>query len=118
MLAPLPRPSASSDDGTSGRATACSKIALATQRQRNGEVIGGGQRDSGVGSALAAVAVPRQSVGESVAVAAGALWHWQPRRQHSGGVQLGGGGGSLASAWRWRQQHNQQSTKGIGGNGV
>jgi hypothetical protein len=37
MSAPLPRPSASSGDGTSGRATARSKIALATQRQHECE---------------------------------------------------------------------------------
>jgi hypothetical protein len=33
MSAPLPRPSASSGDGTSGRATARGKIALASQRK-------------------------------------------------------------------------------------
>jgi hypothetical protein len=38
MLAPLPHPSASFGDGMSGRATACGKIALATQRQREREM--------------------------------------------------------------------------------
>jgi hypothetical protein len=37
MSDPLPRPFASSGDGTSGRATARGKIALATQRQRERE---------------------------------------------------------------------------------
>ncbi len=118
MSAPLPHPSASFGDGTSGRATARGKIALATQRQCNGGVGGGGQCNSGVGSTLAVVAAPRQSVGESVAASAGALWHWRQRRQHSSGVQLGGGVGSLASARHWRRRHNQHSTKGVGGNGI
>ena len=37
MSAPLPRPSASSGDGTSGRATARGKIALASQRKHERE---------------------------------------------------------------------------------
>ena len=37
MSAPLPRPSASSGDGTSGRATARGKIALASQRKNECE---------------------------------------------------------------------------------
>jgi hypothetical protein len=98
MSAPLPRPSASSGDGTSGRTTARGKIALATQRQRDCGIGGSGQRDGGIDSALAAVAAPWQSIGKSVAAAAGALRHWRQRRQHSSGIQLGGGGGSLALA--------------------
>jgi hypothetical protein len=70
-----------------------------------------GQRNGSIGSALAAVAAPRQSVGDSVAAVAGALRQWRRRRQHSGGV-------SLASAWRRRWRHYQQSTKSVGGNGV
>ncbi len=106
MLAPLPRPSASSGDGTSGRATARGKIALANQRQRDGGIGSSGQRNGGVGSALAVVAAPQQRVGKSMVVAAGVLRHWQLRRQHSGGIQLGGGGGSLASVPHQRRRHN------------
>jgi hypothetical protein len=53
-----------------------------------------------------------------MAAAAGARRQWRRRRQQSGGVQLGGGGGSLASARRRWRQHNRQSTKSVGGNGV
>ncbi len=35
-----------------------------------------------------------------------------------GGSQGCGGGGSLASARHWWRRHNQQSTKGIGSNGI
>ncbi len=74
--------------------------------------------DYGVGSASAAVAAPRQSVCDSMAAAAGARRQWRRRRQHSGGIQLGSGGCSLASAQNWQRRHNQQSTKSVGGNGV
>jgi hypothetical protein len=98
--------------GGGGRGnSAAAKVAAWLQRD------GGGQCNGSVGSALAAVAVPRQSVGDSVAGAAGVRWQWRWRHQHSGGVQLGGGGVSLASAWRQRWWHNQQSTKSVGGNG-
>jgi hypothetical protein len=89
---------------------------------------------------LAEVAAPRQSIGDSVVVAAEALWRWRQRRQHFGGGGLGGGGSSLASAWRqlgislasawhqlgislasaWhqRRRHNQQQTENVGNNGI
>jgi hypothetical protein len=88
-------------------------VAAAARQQRGV----GGQRDGGVG-ALAAVAAPRQSVGKSMAAAAGARRQWRWRCQHSGGVQLGGGGGSLVSARHWQWRHNQQSIIIIGGNSV
>jgi hypothetical protein len=43
---------------------------------------------------------------------------WRRQHQHFGGVQLGGSGGSLASAQHQRQRLNQQSTKSVGGNSV
>jgi hypothetical protein len=48
LSAPLPRPSASSGDGTSGRATARCKIALASQQESEREKL------------LAVVAKPRE----------------------------------------------------------
>jgi hypothetical protein len=43
--------------------------------------------------------------------------YWQRTRQHASSSQLGGGGDSLASAWHQQWQHNQQSTKSVGGYG-
>jgi hypothetical protein len=43
--------------------------------------------------------------------------YWRRTPQHADSGQLGGSGGSLASAWHQRRQHNQQSTKSIGGYG-
>jgi hypothetical protein len=39
----------------------------------------------------------------------------QRMRQHTEGGQLGGDGGSLVSAQHQWRQHNQQSTKSVGG---
>jgi hypothetical protein len=90
-------------------------VEAAAWQQRDGSR----QCDGSIGSVLAVVAAPRQSIGNSVVATAGAQRQWRRRHQHSSNVQLGGGGSiSLASAWRWRWRHNQQSTKSISGNGV